>query len=153
MVKNVQNCSWVWRKILKYRDKVEPHVRTLIGDGRSTSIWLDKWHPLGILINRFGNKICYDARAYHIGSRTALVEEIIRDGEWLPGPSTSFDLIDTWRELPSVERLLPGDKDLIAWIGNSLGIFTAKSAWDLVRVQAAKLEWSEGIWFEGNIPR
>lgn len=36
--------SWIWRKLLKVRDSMEPNVLSIIGDGLGTRMWLDQWH-------------------------------------------------------------------------------------------------------------
>ncbi|XP_043717559.1 uncharacterized protein LOC122665471 [Telopea speciosissima] len=118
---------------------------------RSTKLWLDKWHPEGVLFNRFGSRICYDAGSYALAAHHALVKEIVRDGDWLPGPSTSFDLIDVWRALPSIDKLHGDNPDLVIWTGNPTGIFSTKSAWNATRVKANPVDWSEAVWFEGSI--
>ncbi|XP_043697190.1 uncharacterized protein LOC122647970 [Telopea speciosissima] len=151
-VKGLNNCSWVWRKVLKYRDKALPLIKTIIGDGAATKLWLDNWHPFGVLLNRFGSRICYDAGSYSLAARHACVKEIVRDGDWYPGPSTSFNLIDIWRALPTIEKFHDEVPDLTVWIGNSSGNFTSKSAWNAVRTRTAR-DWSEAVWFErGLIP-
>ncbi|XP_043696713.1 uncharacterized protein LOC122647354 [Telopea speciosissima] len=118
-VKGLNNCSWVWRKVLKYKDKALPFIKTIIGDGSTTKLWLDNWHPFGVLVSRFGNRICYDAGSYSLAARHACVKEIIRDGDWHPGPSTSFDLIDIWRALPAIDKFHDEVSDLTVWTGNS----------------------------------
>ncbi|XP_043697430.1 uncharacterized protein LOC122648259 [Telopea speciosissima] len=110
-VKGLNNCSWVWRKVLK-----------------------------------FGNRICYDAGSYSLAARHACVKEIIRDGDWHPGPSTSFDLIDIWRALPAIENFHDEVSDLTVWTGNSSGNFSSKSAWNAIRTRAARIDWSEAVW-------
>ncbi|XP_043697111.1 uncharacterized protein LOC122647869, partial [Telopea speciosissima] len=142
---------WVWRKVLKYRDKALPLIKTIIGDGAATKLWIDNWHPCGVLLNRFGSRICYDAGSYSLAARHACVKEIVRDGDWYPGPSTSFDLIDIWRALPTIEKFHDEVPDLTVWIGNSSGNFTTKSAWNAVRTRTAHTDWSEAVWFERGI--
>ena len=44
------DCSWIWQKISKVRDRMEPHVLHIIRDGRDTRLWLDQWHCDGILV-------------------------------------------------------------------------------------------------------
>lgn len=41
------DCSWVWNKILKTRSVAQPLIKTMIGDGKTTSFWYDNCHPLG----------------------------------------------------------------------------------------------------------
>ncbi|XP_043697497.1 uncharacterized protein LOC122648333 [Telopea speciosissima] len=41
--------------------------------------------------------------------------------------------------------------DLTVWTGNSSGNFSSKSAWNAIRTRAARIDWSEAVWFEGSI--
>ncbi|CAA7025727.1 unnamed protein product [Microthlaspi erraticum] len=41
--------SWMWRKILKYRDLAKPFHRVEVFDGETISFWFDYWSPLGRL--------------------------------------------------------------------------------------------------------
>lgn len=53
--------SWTWNKIMKLSDVACEFVNYKIGNGQTVWCWYDKWHPLGPLIKRFGNRIVYDA--------------------------------------------------------------------------------------------
>lgn len=33
---------------------MENHILSVIGDGGGTHLWLDKWHPHGVLIKKYG---------------------------------------------------------------------------------------------------
>ncbi|KAI8559863.1 hypothetical protein RHMOL_Rhmol04G0208500 [Rhododendron molle] len=73
--------SWTIRKVFQLREVCQPLIRYQIGNGASTFLWLDNWHPLGPLYKRFGVNVCCN-----IGrSLQAKVSTIIIDGEWL-GP-------------------------------------------------------------------
>lgn len=70
---------------MKLREHAEKHILHIIGDGRNTKLWLEKWHPEGILIKIFGESIRYD-----VGSdRMSIVASIIQNGEWHLGPRAS----------------------------------------------------------------
>ncbi|KAL0444901.1 UNVERIFIED_CONTAM: hypothetical protein Slati_2212800 [Sesamum latifolium] len=45
--------SWSWRKLLKLRAVLLPHIQYRIGDGVNFSLWKDPWHSLGPLIACF----------------------------------------------------------------------------------------------------
>lgn len=51
------SCSWIWRKLLNLRPIVQPYIKHHIGNGHSTSLWYDNWHPLGPLVEKFGYRI------------------------------------------------------------------------------------------------
>ncbi|KAL0455453.1 UNVERIFIED_CONTAM: hypothetical protein Slati_0884500 [Sesamum latifolium] len=45
--------SWSWRKMLRLRAVLLPHMIFHIGDGTGFFLWHDPWHHLGPLISRF----------------------------------------------------------------------------------------------------
>lgn len=60
-VKAPSDCSWSWRKLIKIRDMMEKHTKVIIGNGLNTWLWLDNWHPKGVLIKQYGDRIRYGA--------------------------------------------------------------------------------------------
>jgi hypothetical protein len=44
-----QNSAWFWRKLLKLRTLARSFLRFDVGTGSPIHLWLDNWHPLGIL--------------------------------------------------------------------------------------------------------
>lgn len=51
---NVQyndNDNWSWKCLLELRDKIASQLQFKIGDGKGISMWFDKWHNSGLLIN------------------------------------------------------------------------------------------------------
>ncbi|GAV85105.1 hypothetical protein CFOL_v3_28544 [Cephalotus follicularis] len=48
-------CSWSWRRVLLLRDSVATRLVYSIGDGGSTSLWLDPWFNGVFIISRYGN--------------------------------------------------------------------------------------------------
>ena len=59
-VKPPSQSSWYWKKLLKLRDIVRPMLKHRIGNGCGTFLWYDNWHPLGPLLDKFGNRVVYD---------------------------------------------------------------------------------------------
>ncbi|GJW15675.1 hypothetical protein Tco_0019808, partial [Tanacetum coccineum] len=54
--------SWGWKSMLKIRDDIKNHVWYDIGDGRSISMWYDRWCMDGPLFSLISIKDIYDAR-------------------------------------------------------------------------------------------
>jgi len=57
-----QSCSWCWRKVLKLRFIAKNFIKFEVGDGKMIHLWQDNWHPLGMLNERFGSRVIYDAQ-------------------------------------------------------------------------------------------
>ncbi|XP_058198423.1 uncharacterized protein LOC131313945 [Rhododendron vialii] len=72
------DCSWVWRKLLNLRPKVQPYIFRVLGNGHSTSLWYDNWHPLGPLIAKFGHRVTYDLGI----AKEATMPHIIHNSKW-----------------------------------------------------------------------
>lgn len=102
------DCSWSWRKLLKLRDKAEPIMKILLGNGNDTWLWLDNWHPCGVLLNTFGDWIRYDAGL----DRLTKVNRFLEDGRWKPFPIRSDDLRVVGAMLSKIELLNVEDKDV-----------------------------------------
>lgn len=83
---------------------------TLIGDGKKTCLWLDKWHPTGVFSKQYGDRIRYDTGMY----RLSTVNNIMRSGAWQPPPAVPLDLVEAWSALLSIGRLGLTNKE---WFG------------------------------------
>lgn len=46
--------SWIWKKLLKYRDLAASFSKTEIQNGASSSFWFDNWSPLGRIFDITG---------------------------------------------------------------------------------------------------
>ena len=56
-VNNNTSCgSWIWRKLLKYRDKAKEFHKVEVNNGKSTSFWFDVWSSLGRLHEKLGDR-------------------------------------------------------------------------------------------------
>lgn len=51
---NTQAGSWMWGKILKYRDMAKQLYRVQVKNGKSISFWHNKWSFLGCLLEVIG---------------------------------------------------------------------------------------------------
>ncbi|KAI8567999.1 hypothetical protein RHMOL_Rhmol02G0164200 [Rhododendron molle] len=77
-VKIPQEASWTIRKLFQLRDEIQPWIKYIIGDGKSTYLWVDNWHNLGPICKRFG-----DSGDFHVGRPLfAKVSSIIHNGAW-----------------------------------------------------------------------
>jgi hypothetical protein len=84
------NCSWSWRKILKLRNIAKRLVKFEVGNGENIHLWLDSWHPLGILFEVFGYRVVYDAQS----NLEAKLSSVIINGDWFWKPARSDALVE-----------------------------------------------------------
>ena len=71
--------TWSWRPILKLRDEVRKFIRFKVGDGKSIFLWHDLWRPIGVLIQRFGSRVIYDAAS----NPEVKVDSVLKDKRWI----------------------------------------------------------------------
>ncbi|XP_058218012.1 uncharacterized protein LOC131329007 [Rhododendron vialii] len=70
--------SWTLRKIFGLRDMGLRFIKSVVGNGKNTFLWLDNWQTLGPLFLRFGNRVVFNTGR----SLGAKVDSIIANGRW-----------------------------------------------------------------------
>ncbi|XP_010430851.1 PREDICTED: uncharacterized protein LOC104715105 [Camelina sativa] len=55
---NTVSGSWIWKKLLKYKDLAKQFHRIEVYNGESTSFWFDDWSSLGRLYEKVGDRGC-----------------------------------------------------------------------------------------------
>jgi hypothetical protein len=71
-----QICSWSLRKLLKLRDDARYFIYFSVGTGKNIHIWLDAWHPDGVLYEKYGHRV-YDSHS----KPEAHFDSAIKDGQ------------------------------------------------------------------------
>jgi hypothetical protein len=122
-VKIPQNCSWCWRKILKLRGIAKSFLKHEIGDGKSIHLWIDNWHPSGVLVERYGYRIVYDSQS----RLDARLDSVIRNGNWCWKPAHSDSLVEIQSKLSEI-RFGVADKPI--WTISRSGSYSSSDTWD-----------------------
>ncbi|XP_058216740.1 uncharacterized protein LOC131327608 [Rhododendron vialii] len=141
------DASWTMRMLLNLRSVAQPLIQYLIGNGQGTFLWLENWHPLGPLFNKFGENIVYNLGR----SLNSKVSSIIHDGVWRwprqRNRATQFIIEHTPADFkPICDRL-----DSVVWIPHLAG-FTVSSAWEAIRLKFPIQPWSSIVWYSKNVP-
>ncbi|KAK3218471.1 hypothetical protein Dsin_012441 [Dipteronia sinensis] len=90
-------CSWNWRKLLHLRPLVRPLIQHFIGNGSSTSLWFDNWHPDGPFLSKWSSRIVYDSGLpIH-----TIVSSIVHGDSWSWPATMSIDLFEIRSRMPS----------------------------------------------------
>lgn len=143
------DCTWVWRKLLNLRPKVQSYMLSLIGNGHATSLWFDNWHPLGPLYAKFGHRVLYDSGL----PKEATVSLIIHNSRWAFPVTQTLELNEIRSALPILLPSKRNEIDQVKWSLTSNGQFTISSLWDKLRTPFPKVLWHNLVWFSGHIPK
>ena len=108
-IKTPQNCSWAWGKILKLRSLAWPKMKYIIGDGMTTSLWFDNWHPHSPLADSYGERFIYD-------SGMAKNAVLIQNSEWKTPTTQAIGWHPIIEAIPSNSNPKMGQKNEIVWL-------------------------------------
>ena len=142
--------SWIWRKLLKYREVAKRFCKVEVGNGENTSFWYDNWSPLGRLGDITGNRGVIDL-----------------------GISWNMTMAEAWSfhsrrrhrqvNLNSIEDALHNqrlnrteEKDKFLWRGKSdtyTPRFSTKDTWNHIRTSSNEVAWHKGVWFPHATPK
>jgi hypothetical protein len=74
-------------KLLLELEEAKRFLRFEVGNGEDIHLWLDSWHPYGVLLENYGYRVVYDAQ-----SRVeAKLSSVIFNGKWYWRPARSDD--------------------------------------------------------------
>ncbi|GKC96049.1 hypothetical protein Tco_1161491, partial [Tanacetum coccineum] len=71
------NVSWGWHKLLQIRSIIRPFIWHKINNGKSTSVWLDRWADLCPLKDMFSNRDIARAGFFLDDSVPLLLDDIV----------------------------------------------------------------------------
>ncbi|XP_056167726.1 uncharacterized protein LOC115664154 [Syzygium oleosum] len=102
-------------------------AKNIVSNGQNTSLWYDRWHPLGILADVFPFRVIYDSAT---GSN-ATVADVTVDNEWRCPPARSDDFVEIKAAL--CVSILPNSDvaDRVVYIGSKNGLFQQHDAGNL----------------------
>lgn len=141
--------SWTLRKIFSLRLQGQRFIKSVIGNGQTTFLWLDNWHTLGPLFQKFGNRVVFNLGR----SLCAKVSSIIVNGRWRwpRGRNATINEIIAATDgdlLPQVAQ-----EDRVVWTLNPTGNYSAKSAWLALRSSSPVVDWHALVWHKRYVPR
>lgn len=134
--------------VMQLRSLGQPLIKYIIGNGLHTFSWLDNWHPLGPLYDKFGESVVYDLGR----SLSSKVSTIIQNEDWKWPRQRNRITQSIMAHTPSDFKPDCGKEDSVVWLPHPQG-FSVKSAWEAIRSRRPIQQWSKVIWFSKNIPR
>ncbi|XP_056858087.1 uncharacterized protein LOC130507391 [Raphanus sativus] len=128
--------SWMWRKLVKLRDKAKDFHRMKVGDGNNTSFWFDSWSSMGRLLDLFGTHGCIEMGI----PLNSTVAEALRNRRKRRHRVDIFNEVEKLCEDQGLQ--LTGDADSALWKqseGQYKAGFKTKQTWDLIRKEYQQL--------------
>ena len=94
---------------MKLIDTTKKFLKFEVGNGDNIHMWLDLWHPAGILIKQYGFRVVYDVQS----NIEAKLSFVICNEDWLWRPARSEALVDIQAKLSKVSL---GQCDKPIWL-------------------------------------
>lgn len=150
MVKdNTQSGSWMWRKILKYREIAKNFYKVEVRNGEKTLFWFEVWSVLGCLkhVLRDGSYIdmgiplnatvaeCRSHRRRH--HRVLLLNRV-------------------GQEIGRYKTNLVQEEDVSLWRNEKGGYkrrFSTRETWLSIREKHQVCHWYQAVWFKNATPK
>jgi hypothetical protein len=109
-------------------------------------MWLDNWHPLGVLFDRFGFRAVYDSHS----RLEAKLDSVLKEGLWCWRPASSEDLVVIQSRLPGIPI---GVMDEPVWTIAKSGTYSSTDTWTHLRKKKTNVIWWHLVWHKYAIPK
>lgn len=135
---------WAWKKILKIRNSLRPHISCQVGDGRQvSSLFYDKW--------LLGKPLCD-----YMLNDTKIWGRNLKARAWWNSESGWAVPNSFKRKYPMLadeiqRQQLREVEDRYIWQPNNSGMFSVASFYELLRHRKPKVDWYRLIW-KSKIP-
>lgn len=142
--------SWMWRKILKYREVAKQYHNIEVCNDKATSFWFDNWSPLGRLYNLTGHRRVVDICISTYATITDVFENHRRRGprvEYLNAMEDAIDKVKSERK--------DGDDSLYWKYSDNVckQMFVTRNTWRLIRTSHPTTSWHKVVWFTHVTPK
>ncbi|GKG09839.1 hypothetical protein Tco_0338585, partial [Tanacetum coccineum] len=129
-----------WRKLLQIRTRVRPFIWHQIYNGRSTSMWFDRWAEGCPLRDKLSVRNI--VRSGFL--LTDKVSDLISNGAWR-WPSDWYNRFPDVVSIP-VPKISESRDDCLVWRDRL-------RQWDSIRPRADIVDWYNVVWFSHCVPR
>ncbi|GKD34635.1 RNA-directed DNA polymerase, reverse transcriptase-related family protein [Tanacetum coccineum] len=143
--------SWIWKKLLKYRDMARMFYKVEVKCGYSISFWHDSWCSLGCLFDLFGQRGFIELG---VSDQTSLGEVMETDRTRIHQNAL---LSQVEQEILMLkEQRVHGQEDEFLWRlkdDTYSDRFRSNKTWQILRGSHPVWEYHRGIWFSFATPK
>jgi len=143
--------SWIWKKLLKYRDKAKTFHRVKVKNGDSTSFWFDYWSPLGHLHDTIGDRGYIELGIPKHTTLGEVMDMTRRRTHRQPLLNRVEEEIEKHKQ-----NRIHGEYDVALWKGKNNCYqkkFMTKETWSQIRVAKPLFVGHKKIWFPNATPK
>ncbi|CAB83148.1 putative protein [Arabidopsis thaliana] len=147
---NTSAGSWIWRKLIKFRDAAKTLCKVEVGNGELASFWFDSWSPLGRLYDIAGDRGVIDMGI----NRQMTVADAWRTRHRRRHRNNALNAIEDVLHSQWLERTDRRDK--IMWRGTHdifKEKFSTKDTWNHIRTTSNTMDRHRGVWFTHETPK
>lgn len=143
--------SWMWKKLLKYRDMAASFHRIEVRNGLDTSFWYDAWSDMGRLSELVGDRGSIDMGISLNASVSSALTRRRRRHRY------RYDLYNMIEEaLDKQRQKISVGSDIPVWKYSMDAFkqkFVTRSTWSLIRSSSLSVNWHESVWFSNATPK
>ncbi|KAG7579308.1 Reverse transcriptase domain [Arabidopsis thaliana x Arabidopsis arenosa] len=142
--------SWMWKKLLKFRDLAKTFCKVEVNNGSRTSFWYDDWSTLGRLLGEVGERGMIDMGI----SRHQTVAEAWEGRRRRRHRSDLLNQMEA--ELATKKQSRNETEDIVLWRGRNNVYkprFSTKDTWNLTRTEGTTVSWHKGVWIKHGTPK
>ncbi|KAG7587392.1 Reverse transcriptase domain [Arabidopsis thaliana x Arabidopsis arenosa] len=148
---NTTGGSWIWKKLLKYRQLAKQFHRVEVKNGETTSFWYDSWSSLGCLHETLGERGCIDMG---IPKATMLSEVMTKPRKRKHRRSILNQVEEELKKQRQAK--LETELDVALWKGKNdcyRRKFLSRETWSQIRITKPVMQGHKEIWFSNATPR
>ncbi|KAL9308369.1 putative RNA-directed DNA polymerase [Arabidopsis thaliana] len=142
--------SWMWRKLLKYRDIAKQFCKVEVKNGKRVAFWYENWSNLGVLNDLVGDRGRIDLGiTSHMTLSDAWASRQQRRHR-----SATLNQIEEAIMLQYQNRVEA--EDSVLWRGRNDEYrpkFSTRDTWNQTRNTSTPVTWHMGIWFAYATPK
>lgn len=135
--------SGTWKHLQSLKGTALLHMRRVIGDGVSTSLWFDPWLSVGRLVDIYGIQC-----PLLTGTSDWNVAKLFQHQNWVV---LSYYLHEVSEEFFDI--IVSDTADTWGWLPSKDGTFTLASCYDIIRSPGAIFHLCDTVWFPMSSPK